>query len=135
MKKEEYIGRFVRMNRKIETTGGVVIPDGSILEITATWRGKFTVSALDSTPNDMGGSHRQACKGVSEYEFDLLPEHPREQARLALVAALEIAKRYGLEFKIVRSARTLSQQTVYVAEVAAKARLVSGLPKKAKLPW
>ncbi len=128
MKKKDYIGRFVRMRRKVQTEGGDVIPADSIMEVTSTWRGKFTIG----TPPTRGNSSpHQGCSGIGEYDFDLLPQDPREQARIALVAALEVAGRYGLGYCLTTDERRLTELSFAVIELPSEER-PEGAPE---VPW
>lgn len=132
MKKKDYVGRFARLTRKVQTHEGSVIPADSIVKISATWRGKFTIEAASS--------EAVRCRGVSSASLDLLPADPREQARIALESAIELARHYGLRYvgycggESGCSGAELSSEAVRITEIPPAERRPS-LPKTKGMPW
>lgn len=59
-------GRFVRLNRDIQTRGGTLFSEGTVMEITSAYRGGLGLT----DPKD----RKRYITGVRPYKVDLLAE-------------------------------------------------------------
>lgn len=136
MRKKDYVGRHARTKRRIETVGGDVLPKGSVVEITRTYRGKFSIQTTIEVPHGQGIANvgNFICRGVWEGDLELLPEDPQKLAGLLLKGAIDAARGMGFVYKIDRGERTLSSTNRLGGQVMNVGDKVTLNAKAKKLP-
>lgn len=65
----DWRGRLVRSTYKLETTGGVIFPVGTIFRVCSTWRGGLSLVCLGPQAGIAGGRITQ----VQRWKVSLLP--------------------------------------------------------------
>ena len=71
--KRDWIGRRVRLLRKMETVGGLMLPTGLVMKLEATWRGRFKLSVV-RTCKHCGVGQRSSIARVRESDVELLED-------------------------------------------------------------
>ena len=96
MKMKDWVGRYVRLNRQIESKGGRIFPKGELMQVSGHWRGKLNLDrpARAFWTPEHGGA--QLIRGVSKHEVDLLPADPEACIRVALDGIRVMAESMGM---------------------------------------
>ncbi len=70
--KRDWVGRFVRLKRAMQTNGGTFFEAGEILEVYENWGG-LKLQTIKYCP-ECSRRFRHTIKSVNENDVELLPE-------------------------------------------------------------
>lgn len=86
---DEWKGRLVRLRKRMQTEGGVVLPEGDVMVVTGHHRGRLYLARLTEPKKDV-------IRHVNrDYDVELLPKDPKKVVAAILEAAETFATSLG----------------------------------------
>lgn len=69
---KDLVGKRVRLLRPVKTLGGDFFPEGHVMEVAGTWRGRFELNDLVVTIGH-GWSCRKGVRRMNRNAFEVVP--------------------------------------------------------------